>query len=271
MIPGGPLPESTCIMTCLQRTLKKKPAYKNIFSIASIIFAAAVLPHCRSGEIKKDARKNVDDKTVITSQNLQQTYAAYESLKGDFTVQGNISGKAFTYNGIISLVNKAGKDFTLSMVIRDMIFFSPLITIEIRGEKLNWKDHLNNREKTYEYSQSSILFFSNQNLPAQLLIPLVTGNLPEGMLERLKTAQGKKTLQYSLPQCQVVGFFEDSKLHTLVCNPEDTYQSIYKLSGSVENSMARHFPRNIKIIFADNEYVEIIYNKIQISPPLPAR
>ncbi|MDH4262190.1 MAG: hypothetical protein OEV78_03995 [Spirochaetia bacterium] len=228
---------------------------KWIFIIVVLLFN-----QCKTTEVPEDHKRG------IVANDLTAHYIPYTNLQGDFIVKGFISGTPFTYNGKITVENKENPhSYKLYMVVRDLIFLSPLVSININNDRLTWKDHLKNQEKSYEYLNSSILFFSNQQLPAEILIPLLTGNLPDEMLKRGKSSQSKTTIKYSKNNYDVVGFFSDSTLNTLICNPsEDFHQVVYKASGNLKNNLSRYFPESIKIIFDSNEYIEIIYKKIEL-------
>jgi hypothetical protein len=238
--------------------------YAKCLLYISFIF---LLSECKSGEVHESKKIGKEtDKSGIISNNLSHNYSIYNKLDGDFIVKGKVSGNAFAYSGIISVENtKDPISYKLTLVIRDAIFLSPLLSINIINDELKWKDHLNNRENVYTYSNSSILFLFDQKLPTDILIPLITGNLPVEMLKSEKPVSGKSSITYLKYNYEIVGFFNDSILNTLVCNPgEDFHQIVYKMSGKMKNNLSRYFPENIKILFDKNDFIEINYIKIDI-------
>ena len=242
-------------MICSHRLL----TISGVFFFLPLFFGGS----CKSSENQKKTNSNAN---VIAIDNLRQNYPPYQYLRGDFIIKGNMSGTVFTYGGIITSQQNANPgDFKFSMIVRDMIFLSPLVSIEINNDNLKWFDHLNKKVKNESYTDSSILFFSNQQIPATILVALLTGNLPEKILLEGKLARDGSSLKYSSSEFEAVGFFTDSILTTLIYNPrEDYHQVVYKISGSIKNNKSRYFPENIKIMFNDNEFIDITFKKVEL-------
>lgn len=230
----------------------------------TLLCLIALMGSCKSAEIAGHKEISSQDASL---ENIRKIYSPYESLKGDFILKGQVSGNAFTYNGKINLEKiDNSKKIKMTMVVRDMIFLSPIISIMINNDELKWIDHFNNQEKKYDYGKSSILFFSDQKVPADILISMLTGNLPGDMLEYGKSNAKNSSIKYSNDAYEVVGFFSDSKLNTLICNPSEDYnQVVYKITGTLKNTKSRYFPETIKIILGNNNFIEITYNKIALN------
>ncbi|MDH4200260.1 MAG: hypothetical protein OEV66_07780 [Spirochaetia bacterium] len=227
--------------------------------IAVIVFALAGWNSgCKSAQIESEVPTNNKD--------IANTYSAYKQMQGDFVLSGRANGKTFSYNGKINVENgKAPQDLALFMIIRDMIFQSPLSSMQIKDGKLLFKDMVNHVDKEYAYKDSSFVFYSNQEIPMEVLIPLFSGNLPDGLVGRGKANVDKSIYHLKAREYELAGFFKNSKLTTLIYSPpENYYQIIFESSGHVQNAQNRYFPEKIKVSVGKDEYFEITFKKIDI-------
>ena len=217
------------------------------------------LDSCTANVIR-EKQTNTSEHTSL--QEIKKLYPVYSSLDAEVLIKGRAEKNVFSYNGKISIEQGGNPaSYKFQLVVRDLVFFSPLVTITINNDNLTWVDHLNNQSRNIKYINSSIIFFSRQQLASWVLIPLLTGNLPEVLIKNGKITDAG--LRYSSPEYEIIGNFQDSKLTTLIYNPAESYnQVIYTLSGSIKNSLSRHFPENIKIQLAEDDYIDIIYQKI---------
>ena len=225
-----------------------------------VISAFLILPACafmcKSSQIQETASKS----------DIAGTYAPYEKLQGDFVISGKMTGKTFSYNGKINVENRTNPpDFSLFMIVRDMIFQSPLSSMQIKNSRILFNDIVNHIEKEYSYKESSFAFYSNQEIPMEVMIPLFAGNLPDGLLTRGKHNAEASMYRLSTKDYELVGFFKNSHLTTLIYNPPENYfQITFEISGVMQNAKNRYFPAKIKVSLAKDEYFEIEYKQINI-------
>lgn len=227
-----------------------------------LFLAAVLVQSCKTGGGLEKSE---------AARNIEENYRNFKSLQGSFILQGLVNGKAFNYAGKISLSKETQKrPFLLNIEIMDPVFLSPLVSIRIQNSQFAWFNHITQEEKKINYKHSNLDVGHDEPIPLDILIPLITGDLPGPLTREVPQAKNNthKTKAYRIDSehWDMTAYFTDFILSELKADSKRQREHlVFLLQGSLSNRLRRVFPRKIKLVFKNREYIEIIYTKVTLS------
>lgn len=101
-------------------------------------------------------------------------YPQYKNLTVDFTLKGRVSNEELYYTGEL----EATADH-LKIKLKDAVFLSPLLTLDIGKVKVTLKDHARNKTESIPRADYQWVELFGRSFPVRFFEPLMRGYLPE--------------------------------------------------------------------------------------------
>lgn len=138
-------------------------------------------------------------------------YPQYKSLKVDFTLKGKVNNEELYYEGELSA---SGDD--LRIHLKDAVFLSPLLTLDIGKDRVRLKDHARNKTETVPRSEYQWVDLFGRAFPLRFFEPLMRGFLPADATDTessfAKTSAGEILVKTSNSSYEAAMYFQDASL-----------------------------------------------------------
>gem|GEM_PF-1707268 len=138
-------------------------------------------------------------------------YPEYKSLKVSFTLKGRVNNEELYYEGELS----AGGD-DLRIHLKDAVFLSPLLTLDIGKERVKLKDHARNKTETVPRAEYQWVDLFGRAFPLRFFEPLMRGFLPADATDTqssfAKTSAGEVLVKAGNSSYEAAMYFQDAAL-----------------------------------------------------------
>lgn len=136
----------------------------------TVVFIFFTLLQCKSGqslELKGQNQAQLSD-----NRNLL-TYEPYSSFSAEFSLSGTIEGKRQEYNG--KLLSKPG---FLSLILKDTVFDSPLVSLTVKDQRVFHKNHAYNKITRLPLAEFKWVEVLGTAVPFSFFLPVLQGYPP---------------------------------------------------------------------------------------------
>ena len=178
---------------------------------------------------------------VANNRELER-YKPYASFSADFSLTGVIEGQRQEYNG--KLLAKPG---FLSLILKDTVFDSPLVSLTIKGQRVFHKNHAYNKITRMPLKDFKWVEVLGTTVPFSFFLPVLQGYPPTEFSNGLMKKSGAGSYEYMDEQ--------NNYIVTLKLKKEIVTQMSYYLLGEKNtltvsilgncNPKGRYFPRTL--------------------------
>lgn len=180
----------------------------------------------------------------------QKSYSTYQSLTAQFFISGTTNGDKQDYQGKL-----ASKPDFLSILLKDTVFDSPLISLTVRNDKVYHKNHAYNKITRMPLAEFRWVEIMGTAVPFKFFMPVLQGYPPKVYQEGLMTEERPGYYKYmNIEEGFIIGvstqegmitemeyFLLGSKSGLRVslrgnCNPKGRYFPKYIILNNTENN-----------------------------------
>jgi len=138
-------------------------------------------------------------------------YAPYKSLSVGFTLKGKVSNEELFYEGDLS-----SSAASLKLGLKDAVFLSPLITLDIGKEKVSLRDHARAKVESIPRSEYQWVELFGRTFPVRFFEPLMRGMLPEDAVAKdsvyARTGAGEVLVRSNNDSFEAAMYFSGTQL-----------------------------------------------------------
>jgi len=252
----------------LRRLTRILPRLRNIrYFLLCLLSVSAFRASC--GGAKKIESKNIDSANALSDKEITDfkkaiatQYPAYTKLSVAFTLKGKVSNEELYYEGELS-----ANATDLRIQLKDAVFLSPLLSLNIGNEKVTMRDIAHNKTESVARADYQWVELFGRTFPVRFFEPLMRGLLPadataaESSYE--KTAAGEVLVRSDNSAFEAALYFKDARLQKIFYRGKVKGEIIVFYIGAPFKD--RTYPRAIKIELArSNDYLALSFKGLRI-------
>lgn len=204
---------------------------------------------------KKDAQEFV--------QNASGRYAQYKNLKVNFTLKGKVNNEELYYEGELS----ATPD-NLKIHLKDAVFLSPLITLDIGKERVRFKDHARNKTESVPRAEYQWVDLFGRAFPLRFFEPLMRGFLPADATDRestfAETSAGEVLVRANNDSYEAAMYFKETALRKIFYRDKVRGEILVFYLGDFFKK--RTYPQNLKIEHSQtNDHIALTFRALRVT------
>jgi hypothetical protein len=190
-------------------------------------------------------------------------YGSYKTLSVSFTLKGKVNGEELYYEGELSSTDKS-----LKINLKDAVFLSPLITLEIGKDRVTLKDHARNKTETIPRADYQWVELFGRSFPIRFFEPLMRGFLPEDALAEdstfAKTPAGEILVRSYNNSFEAAMYFAEARLKKIFYRDKVKGEIlIFHLGTPFKN---RSYPQTLKIEHSRmNDYLALTFRGLRVT------
>lgn len=196
-------------------------------------------------------------------------YPAYKNLTVDFTLRGRVSGEELYYLGEL----EATAD-NLKIKLKDAVFLSPLLTLDIGKVKVTLKDHARNKTDSIPRADYQWVELFGRSFPVRFFEPLMRGYLPgdasaaESAFAR--TTAGEVLVRSDNDSFEAAMYFSESRLKKIFYRDKLKGEILVFYLGSFFKKRA--YPQTLKIEHSrSNDFLTLEFKGLNVTGEVPAK
>lgn len=196
-------------------------------------------------------------------QDTQQRYQPYKSLKVNFTLKGKVSNEELYYEGELSA---QGDDLKLNL--KDAVFLSPLLTLEIGKEKVKLKDHARNKTESVSRAEYQWVELFGRSFPVRFFEPLMRGYLPADATDKdssyALTSAGEVLVRAATDSYESAMYFHDATLRKIFYRDKVRGEILVFYLG--DSFKKRAYPQTLKIEHSrTNDHLTLSFRGLRVT------
>lgn len=237
------------------------------YFLLCILSVSAFRATC-GGEIKTESKK-IDSANALSDKEIADfksalavQYPAYTKLSVAFTLKGKVSNEELYYEGELS-----ANATDLRIQLKDAVFLSPLLSLNIGSEKVTMRDIAHNKTQSVARADYQWVELFGRMFPVRFFEPLMRGLLPADATAAgssyEKTAAGEVLVRSDNNAFEAALYFKDARLQKIFYRDKTQGEIIIFHIGAPFNDRA--YPRAIKIELArSNDYLALNFKALRI-------
>jgi len=196
-------------------------------------------------------------------------YAPYKSLSVAFTLKGKVNNEELYYEGELS-----STPANLKINLKDAVFLSPLLTLDLGKDKVTLKDHARAKTETIARAEYQWVELFGRSFPVRFFEPLMRGYLPEDALSKdstfARTPAGEVLVRSDNNSFEAAMYFGDLKLKKIFYRDKLRGEILVFHLGAPFKS--RTYPQTLKIEHSRaNDYLTLIFKGLRVTGDNPAK
>ena len=190
-------------------------------------------------------------------------YGAYKSLGVAFTLKGKVNNEELYYEGELT-----STETNLKINLKDAVFLSPLITLDIGKEKVTLKDHARNKTQSIPRADYQWVELFGRTFPVRFFEPLMRGFLPEDASAKestfARTPAGEVLVRSDNNSFEAAMYFNENKLKKIFYRDKIKGEIlIFHLANFFKN---RTYPQVLKIEHSRaNDYLTLAFKGLRVT------
>lgn len=174
----------------------------------------------------------------------RREYLAYSKLSVAFTLKGKIANEELYYEGELS-----SDDQLLKIKLKDAVFLSPLLTLEIGKSTVVLRNHAQNKVESIPRSQYQWVELFGRAFPVRFFEPLMRGYLPPDATDKeslfARTAAGDTLVRADNSSFEAALYFAEFKLKKIFYRDKETGDIL--IFQMLQLFKARNYPQVLRI------------------------
>lgn len=257
------------------------PHRENILRIISLCAAFAVIQATCEGERRKIPEGVKGTQNASSADELQKKdrlafidssrkeYPVYKNLAVDFTLKGRVSGEELFYMGEL----EATAD-NLRIKLKDAVFLSPLLTLDIGKAKVTLKDHARNKTDSIPRADYQWVELFGRSFPVRFFEPLMRGYLPEDASAAdsafARTTAGEVLVRSDNDSFEAAMYFGEARLKKIFYRDKMKGEILVFYLGSFFKNRA--YPQTLKIEHSrSNDFLTLEFKGLKVTGEATAR
>ena len=250
-----------------------RPPLRRALTLALGVLFLALRATCGGAAVKKQQDAGAaDDLTKKEAQKFiaeaTSQYSAYRSLKVNFTLKGKVNDEELYYEGELSA---SGDD--LRIHLKDAVFLSPLLTLDIGKERVKLKDHARNKTESVPRSEYQWVDLFGRAFPLRFFEPLMRGFLPGDATNKessfAKTSGGEILVKTSNDSYEAAMYFQGSSLRKIFYRDKLRGEILVFHLANFFNKRA--YPQILKIEHSrTNDHLTLSFRGLRVTGEIPA-
>lgn len=223
---------------------------------------------CGGDTVKKPTEAGSPDdlSKAETQQFFAETasrYPQYKSLAVSFTLKGKVNNEELYYEGELS-----AKGDDLRIHLKDAVFLSPLLTLDIGKERVKLKDHARNKTETMLRSEYQWVDLFGRAFPLRFFEPLMRGFLPADANDRessfAKTSAGEILVRANNPSYEAAMYFSNASLQKIFYRDKVRGEILVFYLGNFFKKRA--YPQTLKIEHSrTNDHLTLAFRGLRVT------
>lgn len=195
-------------------------------------------------------------------------YPQYKSLSVSFTLKGKVNNEELYYEGELSA---SGDD--LRIHLKDAVFLSPLLTLDVGKDRVRLKDHARNKTETVPRAEYQWVDLFGRAFPLRFFEPLMRGFLPADATDRessfAKTSAGEILVKSSNSSYEAAMYFQDAALKKIFYR--DKLRGEILVFHMANFFKKRNYPQVLKIEHSrTNDHLTLSFRGLRVTGETPA-
>ncbi len=245
------------------------------FSPVLLLFLVFSLLRGSCGETKKPIQANANADEISNKEaeafrkDAAAIYAPYKTLSVSFTLKGKVSNEELYYEGDLSSTATG-----LKIGMKDAVFLSPLLSLDIGKEKVTLKDIARNKTQTIPRAEYQWVELFGRTFPVRFFEPLMRGYLPEDALSPdssfARTPAGEVLVRSDNNSFEAAMYFTDLKLTKIFYRDKLRGEIlIFHLAKPFKN---RQYPQTLKIEHSRaNDFLTLNFKGLRVTGDTPPK
>ncbi len=247
---------------------QRRPGSKAGAFFVAAVFILAVRATCGGDTVKTGP--GADSPDSLSKKDAQQfisettaRYAQYKSLSVSFTLKGKVNNEELYYEGELS-----AKGDDLRIHLKDAVFLSPLLTLEIGKERVKLKDHARNKTETVPRADYQWVDLFGRAFPLRFFEPLMRGFLPADATDResayARTSAGEVMVRANNTSYEAAMYFQNAALQKIFYRDKLRGEILVFHMGNFFKK--RTYPQTLKIEHSrTNDYLTLAFRGLRVT------
>ena len=190
-------------------------------------------------------------------------YPQYKTLAVSFTLKGKVNNEELYYEGELS-----AKGDDLRIHLKDAVFLSPLLTLDIGKERVKLKDHARNKTETVPRSEYQWVDLFGRAFPLRFFEPLMRGFLPADATDRensfARTSAGEILVRTNNTSYEAAMYFQNAALQKIFYRDKLRGEILVFHMGNFFKK--RTYPQTLKIEHSrTNDYLTLSFRGLRVT------